>query len=90
MKEVDILSVVGRVFSNKKSLIVSVVVGAIAGVVIALSVPKQFTSSVVLAPEMSSGGLGLSDNLADMASSFGIDLSSIRRFIRRYCRPMTS
>lgn len=69
MKEVDILSVVGRVFSNKKSLIVSVVVGAIAGVVIALSVPKQFTSSVVLAPEMSSGGLGLSDNLADMASS---------------------
>ena len=54
MKEVDILSVVGRVFSNKKSLIVSVVVGAIAGVVIALSVPKQFTSSVVLAPEMSS------------------------------------
>lgn len=76
MKEVDILSVVGRVFSNKKSLIVSVVVGAIAGAVIALSVPKQFTSSVVLAPEMSSGGLGLSDNLADMASSFGIDLSS--------------
>lgn len=76
MKEIDLLSMVGKVFSNKKSLIISLVSGAVAGVVIALSVPKQFTSSVVLAPEMSSGGLGLSDNLADMASSFGIDISS--------------
>lgn len=76
MKEIDIVSIVKKVFSDKKSLIVSIIAGAVVGVVIALSVPKQYSSSVVLAPEMSSGGLGLSDNLADMASSFGIDLSS--------------
>ena len=76
MKEVDIISVIRKVYSNRKSLIISLIVGSIAGIVIALSVPKQYSSDVVLAPEMSSGGLGLSDNLADMASSFGIDLSS--------------
>ena len=76
MKEIDILKLVGKAFSNKKSLAISIVSGAVVGVVIAFSVPKLYTSDVVLAPEMSSGGLGLSDNLADMASSFGIDLSS--------------
>lgn len=76
MKEFDILSNVGKVFSHKKSLFISLGIGAVVGVVVALSVPKIYTSNVVLAPEMSAGGLGLSDNLADMASSFGIDLSS--------------
>ena len=76
MKEIDVISVIKKVFSNRKSLIISLIAGSIAGIIIALSVPKQYSSDVVLAPEMSSGGLGLSDNLADMASSFGIDLSS--------------
>ena len=58
MKEVDIISVIRKVYSNRKSLIISLIVGSIAGIVIALSVPKQYSSDVVLAPEMSSGGLG--------------------------------
>lgn len=76
MKELDVLSLVKKVFSNKKSLILSLIAGAIIGIIIAISIPKQFKSEVVLAPEMSSGGIGLSDNLQDMASTFGIDLSS--------------
>ena len=32
-------------------------------------------AEVILAPELSSGGLGLTDNLADMAANFGIDLA---------------
>ena len=49
-------------------------VGAVLGVIVALCTPKTFTAGVTLAPEMSSGGIGLSGNLADMASNFGIDI----------------
>lgn len=76
MKEIEILNLVSKIFANKKSLIISLVIGITIGVIIAVSTPKIYTSEVVLAPEMSSGGLGLSDNLADMASNFGIDISS--------------
>lgn len=76
MKEIDIIGTVKKVFSCRKSLIISISVGAVLGVVIALSNPKVYTSEVLLAPEISSGGMGLSDNLAEMASSFGVDLSS--------------
>lgn len=76
MKEINIVSNIRKVFGNRKSLLISLASGVLIGVVVAVSVPKVYTSEVLLAPEMSSGGLGLSENLADMASSFGIDLSS--------------
>lgn len=75
-KEIDILAIVGQVFKRPKRLAAFVFVSALLGVVVALSTPKTYTASVVLAPEMSAGGLGLSGGLADMASNFGIDLSS--------------
>ena len=65
-----------ELIKNIKSLVLFLSLGTIFGVVIALSLPKKYTSEVLLAPEMSAGGLGLSENIADMASSFGIDLSS--------------
>lgn len=76
MKEIDVWKLVKKAFSDRKSLIVCLSAGAVIGVVVALAVPKVYKSEVVLAPEMSSGGLGLNDNIADMASSFGIDISS--------------
>lgn len=76
MKEIDIIDTVRKVLKQRKSLIISIVIGAVLGVIIALSNPKTYTSEVLLAPEMSSGGLGLSESLADMASSFGIDMGS--------------
>lgn len=74
--EIDIIASVKTIFKERKSLTISIIAGVIAGVIIALSIPKTYTSDVILAPEISSGGLGLSSNLADMASSFGIDLGS--------------
>ena len=75
-KEIDIIGIVKRVIKNPKWLILSIIIGALLGVVVALNTPKQYTANVILAPEMSGGGLGLSEGLADMASNFGIDLNS--------------
>lgn len=72
--EIDVVAVAMKVFKEWKTLLCFLGVSGVIGVVVALENPKTYTSEVILAPEMSSGGLGLSDNLADMASSFGIEL----------------
>lgn len=75
-KEIDIIALAIKVLKQPKPLISFATTFAVIGIIVAVSTPKVFTASVVLAPEMSSGGLGLTESLADMASNFGIDVSS--------------
>jgi len=75
-KEFDIVAIALVLLKEKKILLLFSFFAAIIGVVVALSTPKSYTSSVVLAPEMSSGGLGMSESLGSLASSFGIDLGN--------------
>lgn len=74
IREIDVMALVGKVWKEKKLLAGYVCVFAVIGVIVALSTPREYTAETILAPEMSSGGLGLSSNLADMASTFGIKL----------------
>lgn len=74
MKEFDVWKLITKTLAAKKSLAICLSAGFIVGVVVALNTPKDYTSEVLLAPEMSSGGLGLNESLTDMASSFGINL----------------
>lgn len=74
--EIDIIGLLKCVFKEKRILFKFIIVSFVIGVVVALNEPKTYQAEVVLAPEISSGGLGLSANLSDMASSFGIDLGS--------------
>lgn len=73
-REIDLLALVDQVLKEGKLLGKFVGVAAVIGIIVALSMPKYYKSDVVLAPELSSGGLGLNDNLADMAANFGIEL----------------
>lgn len=73
-KEIDVLALAKQILSEKRTLAKFVAAFAAVGLVVALNTPREFTAHTVLAPEMSSGGLGLSSNLADMASTFGINL----------------
>lgn len=77
--EIDVIASVKKIITARKSLTVSVISGVVLGIIIAFSTPKTYTSEVILAPELSSGGLGLSSNLMDMASSFGVDLGSTNK-----------
>lgn len=74
--EIDIIALAITVLKEWKTLLKFTGVSVILGIIVALNTPKTYTSQVILAPELSSGGLGMSSNLADMASSFGIDLGS--------------
>ena len=74
--EIDIIALFKKVLSNKKSLGIFVGIFTIIGVIIAINKPKEYTSTVVLAPEMSSQGINLPSSLSEMTASLGIDLNT--------------
>lgn len=75
--ELDLIAMAIKVLKEWKLMLKFGFVGGIVGVIVAFSLPKYWTSEVDLAPEFSSGSMsGLSGNLADLASSFGVDLGS--------------
>lgn len=74
IKEFDIVDIVLRSLKEWKLLLFWLTLSGVVGVIVALNRPKYYTAEVVLAPEMSSGGLGLSESLGSMASTFGIDI----------------
>jgi uncharacterized protein involved in exopolysaccharide biosynthesis len=75
-REIDVVGQTIKVLREKYSLCLFLLVFVVIGVVVALNTPKEYTSNVVLAPELSSGGLGVNSTLSDMASNFGIDLGN--------------
>lgn len=74
-KEIDVLAMAMSVLEERKTLAVFVIVAAVVGVIVALATPRTYRAQVVLAPELSSGGIGLNNNMADLASTFGINMS---------------
>ena len=55
---IDWMALIRRIFAIRRKLYLAAAVGLLAGVIIALSIPKQYTVSVTLSPEMGSGKSG--------------------------------
>lgn len=73
---IDLILLVKDILKQRKKLFTCMSIACVLGLIVAFSTPKEYTSTVVLAPEMSSGGLGMSSSLADMAATFGLDMGS--------------
>lgn len=67
-QEIDWMDILRRIYAIRKTLYKAAGVGVILGIIIALSIPKQYTVTVTLSPEMS--GDKASGGLASLASSF--------------------
>lgn len=65
--EIDWMDILRRIYAIRKTLYKAAGVGVILGILIALSIPKQYTVTVTLSPEMSGDKAG---GLASLASSF--------------------
>lgn len=65
---IDWMDILRRIYAIRKTLYKAAGVGLILGIIIALSIPKQYTVTVTLSPEMS--GDKASGGLASLASSF--------------------
>lgn len=66
---IDWMGILRQVLAIRKTLYKAAGIGLVIGILIALGVPKQYTVSVTLSPEVSGGNSG-SSGLASMAASF--------------------
>lgn len=75
-KEIDLLELFGKLWQAKRTLIWAGVIGLVVGLVVAFSIPKQYTADMKLAPEVSGNSKMGGGGLSALASMAGINLSS--------------
>lgn len=73
-KEINLLELLYKLWDNRKVILVWCMWGVLAGLIIAFSIPKEFSTSVTLAPEIndnnpSIGGLGALASMAGISTS---------------------
>lgn len=66
--EIDLVEIFYSIIRIRKKLYKSAVVGLIIGIIVALSIPKEYTVKITLSPEMGSSKDG--NGLAGLAASF--------------------
>lgn len=73
-KEIDLLELAAKLWAQRKKLVIWCVCGAVIGLIIAFSIPKEYNTSVKLAPEAidakaASGGLSALASMAGFGSA---------------------
>lgn len=71
-KEIDLLELAYKLWDKKKVILIWAMWGVLAGLIIAFSIPKEYTTSVKLAPETQNGRAAISGGLGALASMAGI------------------
>ncbi len=66
--EIDLMDILRKIIAIRKSIYKAAGIGLIIGVIVALSIPKQYTVEVTLSPEM--GNSKGNNGLAGLAASF--------------------
>ena len=68
-EEIDLLELAGRLWQRRRLIIKAGIIGAVAGLVIAFSIPKEFAVTVTLSPE---SGKSTSSSLNAAATMLGL------------------
>lgn len=66
--EIDMLDIIRKIIAIRKNLYKAAVVGLLIGVIVGVSIPKQYTVRVTLSPEM--GGEKGNSGIVGVAASF--------------------
>lgn len=74
-QEIDLLELARKLWDGRRMLLRWAIYGAVAGIVIALSIPKEYTTTIRLAPE-ATNSQGMSGNLGALAAMAGISAGS--------------
>lgn len=74
--EIDLLELASKLWAGRSMMLRWVIYGAIAGLVIAFSIPKEYTTTIKLAPEARSGANTAAGGLGALASMAGINMNS--------------
>ena len=74
-QEIDILELASKLWDRRRLIIRWMLVGVVAGLGVAFSIPREYTSSVKLSPELDSKG-SANGGLSSLASLAGVNLGS--------------
>lgn len=66
-QKMNFMDIFKILWNNRKKILISSLIGAAAGLIIAFSIPKTYTTQVTLAPEFDEGGGGGMGSLASLA-----------------------
>lgn len=77
-EKLDLLHVFKIILKKKLLYLISAIVAITIGLVVTFSIPAEYSSTVILAPELEGAGAGISQNLSNIASLAGIDLSGAK------------
>ncbi len=73
-QEIDLLELAGKIWDARKTILKWGLIGAVAGIVIAFSIPKEYTTTIKLAPEVTDGSKV--SGMSGLAAMAGINLGS--------------
>ena len=75
-ESIDIVGLLLLLWGKRKRIIINCSIAFVLAVVIAFSIPKKYTSTVVMAPEVSTGG-GIVGSLGEIASMAGMNVGGL-------------
>lgn len=76
-QEIDLLELARKLWDARRLIVKWCIVGAVVGLVVAFSIPKEYTTTVKLSPELQSSKSSLGGGLSSLASVAGINLNSM-------------
>ena len=77
LKVIDLGLIIKRIWARKKLFLIVIPIVFLLSCAYILCIPRYYTSSLSLAPEMAGSGSGMGGTLGSLASSFGIDLGNM-------------
>ena len=75
-EEIDLLEIAAKLWKSRRTIFTYAGIAAIVGLVVAFSIPKEYTTTIKLAPELSGNNSGGSGKLGSLAAMAGINLNS--------------
>ncbi|MBK5719459.1 chain-length determining protein [Dysgonomonas sp. Marseille-P4677] len=72
-KEIDLLVLANKLWVKKKFILKVLAIGLVIGLIVAFSIPKEYTTTVILTPESQSATSG---NMGSLAALAGVNLGS--------------
>ena len=76
-QEIDLLELARKLWDNRRLIIKWCIIGAVVGLIVGFSIPKEYTTTVKLSPEMQGANSSMGGGLSSLASMAGINLNSM-------------
>lgn len=74
-QEIDLMELAGQLWDKRRTILKWCLIGAVVGLIVAFSIPREYSTSVKLAPEIA-GNKTAGGGLSSLASLAGINLNS--------------